>query len=159
MPGEPCTNVTQAADCPGGTCNVEFNLELNGRPSESVFIQNHPFNFNSLAPFQPETFIYDIELPAELAGKELNIAVRLFNRHFPMRFLRNLIGTQTIRPPFIVENQGNAADPSQCNDPRTIDIDCFERPVVTLGQAEPGGFVDTATLRWRTNVSVVAPVP
>ena len=95
-----------------------------------MFIQNHPFNFNSMPPFQPFEFLYDFEVPAGIVGEDLIVSVRLFNRHFPMRFLRNLIGTQTIRPPLIVESQGDATDPSQCNDPRTIDIDCFEKPVV-----------------------------
>ncbi|HIF98281.1 MAG TPA: hypothetical protein EYQ54_14880 [Myxococcales bacterium] len=151
MPGKACTNVTYRDDCgiaahpnaQPGTCNVEFNLELNGRPSESVFIQNHPFNFNSMAPLQPYTFFYDFEVPAALVGKELIVSVRLFNRHFPMRFLRNLIGTQTVRPPFIVEAGGDASNPSECNSPRQIDIDCFVKPVVTLGQAEVGGRVTT----------------
>jgi hypothetical protein len=147
--GSFCTNLTYEQDCPPlaagdePSCNVEFNLELNGRPSESVFIQNHPYNFNSMPPFQPFEFLYDFEVPPELGGEELIVSVRLFNRHFPMRFLRNLIGTQTVRPPFLIEAQGNAADPSQCNDPRTIDIDCFVAPVITLGQAEAGGFITT----------------
>jgi hypothetical protein len=140
--GTRCTNVTYQDDCGAGvSCDIEFNLELNGRPSESVFIQNHPFNFNSMPPFQPRTFFYEFEIPAELVDKELVVSVRLFNRHFPMRFLRNLIGAQVTRPPLIVENQGDASDPRDCNGFRTIDIDCFEAPVVTLGNAEVGGFV------------------
>jgi len=155
--GDACTNVTYREDC--GTrdgnsiaCNVERNVELNGRPSESVFLQNHPFNFNSLPPLEPRLFFYDFEIPEAFADTELIVSARIMNRHFPMRFLRNLIGTQVIRPPFIVENQGDPSDPGQCTDPRTIDIDCFVRPIVILGNAEPGGYfppqqaVRTATI-------------
>ncbi len=157
-PGEACTNVTYASDCPNGTCNVEFNLELNGRPSESVFIQNHPFNFNSMAPFQPRVFDYDFEVPAELAGKTLVVSARLMNRHFPMRFLRNLVGTQVIQPPLVFEGQGDASNPNQCNSPRSIDIDCFVAPVTTLGNAEPGGFVPAVqTVRMQEIVVGSAP--
>ena len=155
-PGAACTNVTYRTDCPGGTCNVEFNLELNGRPSESVFIQNHPFNFNSMAPFQPRTFDYDFEVPSDLADKVLLVSARLMNRHFPMRFVRNLIGTQAVRPPYVIEAQGNPSDPSQCNELRTIDIDCFMAPVITLGNAEPGGFVP-ANQTVRTDTITVQP--
>jgi hypothetical protein len=143
--GDTCTNVTYREDC--GTlgvnsiaCNVERNVELNGRPSESVFLQNHPLNFNSLPPLEPRTFEYDFEIPVEFAGEELIVSARVMNRHFPMRFLRNLIGTQVIRPPFIVESQGDSSNSNECNSPRTIDIDCFVKPVVILGNAEPGGF-------------------
>ena len=158
--GNLCTNITYQDDCgPGIACNVEFNLELNGRPSESVFIQNHPFNFNSMAPFQPRTFFYEIEIPAELAGEELLVSARLFNRHFPMRFLRNLIGTQVVRPPLLVEAQGDRNDPTQCNELRSIDIDCFVAPVVTLGNAEAGGFVPAVQTVRTTDVTVNALVP
>jgi hypothetical protein len=143
--GDTCTNVTYRQDCGtvGGNsiaCNVERNVELNGRPSESVFLQNHPFNFNSLPPLEPRTFEYDFEIPLAFEGQELIVSARVMNRHFPMRFLRNLIGTQVIRPPFIVESQGDSSDPNDCQSPRTIDIDCFVKPVVILGNAEPGGF-------------------
>jgi hypothetical protein len=143
--GDTCTNVTYREDCGtvGGNsiaCNVERNVELNGRPSESVFLQNHPFNFNSLPPLEPRTFEYDFEIPLEFEGEELIVSARVMNRNFPMRFLRNLIGTQVIRPPFIVESQGDRSDPNDCQSPRTIDIDCFVKPVVILGNAEPGGF-------------------
>jgi hypothetical protein len=155
-----CTNITYQDDCaPDVSCNIEFNLELNGRPSESVFIQNHPFNFNSMAPFQPRTFFYAVEVPPELAGKELLISARLFNRNFPMRFLRNLIGTQVVRPPLIIENRGDASNPNQCNDPRTIDIDCFVAPVVTLGNAEPGGWVPPVQSVRTHGVDVISAVP
>lgn len=156
--GAPCTNVTYASDCGGGTCNVEFNLELNGRPSESVFLQNHPFNFNSMAPFQPRVFEYDFEVPSELEGRTLVVSARLMNRHFPMRFLRNLIGTQTIRPPFVFEGQGDPSNPNECSNPRSIDIDCFVAPVSTLGNAEPGGYVPPVqTVRMQE--IVVQPAP
>ena len=122
--GEPCTNYTYLEDCgEDAACNVEANLELNGRPSESVFIQNHPFNFNSLPPFQPRLFKYDFEIPERFAGRELVVAARILTRHFPMRFLRNLIGTQVVRPPFIVEEQGNPTNPGECRARRQIDID------------------------------------
>ncbi|MFP6656348.1 MAG: hypothetical protein VCB25_12035, partial [Myxococcota bacterium] len=107
--GDACTNFTYADDC-GSTatgdtiaCNVELNLELNGRPSESVFIQNHPHNFNSLAPLQPRIFEYEFEMPVEFADRDFVIAARIMNRHFPMRFLRNLIGTQVVDPPLLIE--------------------------------------------------------
>jgi hypothetical protein len=159
--GDPCTNVTYRADCgvddvtgDNIACNVERNLELNGRPSESVFIQNHPFNFNSLPPFQPVTFLYEFEVPDAFAGEELVVAARVMNRHFPMRFLRNLIGTQNVKPPFIVEDQGDPADPGDCSDLRTIDIDCFVNPVATLGNAERGGFVPAVQQTRTTSVTV-----
>ncbi|MFQ5666490.1 MAG: hypothetical protein ACE5I7_08665 [Candidatus Binatia bacterium] len=139
--GAPCTNYTFQEDCGGAACNVEANLELNGRASESVFIQNHPFNFNSLPPFQPRTFKYDFRIPERFRGRELVVAARIMNRHFPMRFLRNLIGTQVVRPPLVVEAGGNPAVPGQCTDQRRIDIDCFVRPLAILGNAERGGFV------------------
>ena len=157
LAGDSCTNFTYADDCgrtAGGdtiACNVEFNLELNGRPSESVFIQNHPHNFNSLAPLQPRVFEYEFEMPPEFADKEFVIAARIMNRHFPMRFLRNLIGTQVVEPPLIVEAQGDPNNPDDCNGTRQIDIDCFVDPVTTLGNAEPGGFVpDEQFTRTRT---------
>jgi hypothetical protein len=155
--GEFCTNFTYADDCgltAGGdtiACNVEFSLEINGRPSESVAIQNHPHNFNSLAPLQPRVFEYEFEMPPEFADKEFVIAARIMNRHFPMRFLRNLIGTQVVTPPLIVEAQGDPNNPNDCNETRQIDIDCFVEPVTTLGNAEPGGFVpDEQFTRTRT---------
>ena len=83
----------------------------------------------------------DLGRPPELAGEELVVSARIMNRHFPMRFLRNLIGTQVVDPPLLVEAGGDPDDPNDCNDPRTIDIDCFVRPVATLGNAERGGFV------------------
>lgn len=157
MAGDSCTNFTYADDCgrnAGGdtiACNVEFNLELNGRPSESVFVQNHPHNFNSLAPLQPRVFEYEFEMPPEFADKDFVIAARIMNRHFPMRFLRNLIGTQVVTPPLIVEAQGDPDDPNDCDETRQIDIDCFVDPVTTLGNAEPGGFVpDEQFTRTRT---------
>ena len=163
LAGDACTNYTYANDCgtnaSGDTiaCNVEFNLELNGRPSESVFIQNHPYNFNSLPPLQPRVFEYEFEIPPEFAGKDLVIAARIQNRHFPMRFLRNLIGTQVVDPPLIVEAQGDPDNPGECDNARQIDIDCFVEPVTVLGNAEPGGFVpDQQFTRTRT-FSVVAP--
>jgi hypothetical protein len=153
LAGDLCTNVTYREDCgftSGGNsiaCNVERNLELNGRPSESVFIQNHPANFNSLPPLEPRVFEYEFGITDDFeAGDTLVVSVRIMNRHFPMRFLRNLIGTQVIRPPLIIENQGDSSDPSQCNDPRTIDIDCFVKPVVLLGNAERGGYVPAVQL-------------
>ena len=161
--GDPCTNVTYRADCGLDAvddtiaCNVERSLELNGRPSESVFIQNHPFNFNSLAPFQPRTFEYAFEIPVEFAGDTLIVAARIMNRHFPMRFLRNLIGTQVVEPPFIVEARGDSSDPAQCNAQRTIDIDCFVRPLAILGNAEPGGFVPSPQVTRTRTVTVNAP--
>jgi hypothetical protein len=165
LAGDPCTNYTYADDCgtnaAGDTiaCNVEFNLELNGRPSESVFIQNHPYNFNSLAPLQPRVFEYEFEMPPEFADKDFVIAARIQNRHFPMRFLRNLVGTQNVDPPLIVEAQGDASDPDQCNNTRQIDIDCFVDPVTTLGNAEPGGFIpEQQFLRTRT-FTVASPPP
>ena len=167
--GSACTNITYRADCgltSGGdtiSCNVERDLELNGRPSESVFLQNHPFNFNSLAPLEPRVFKYDFVIPNAVgaldgfAGEDLVVSARVMNRNFPMRFLRNLIGTQVIRPPLIIEAQGDADDPEQCNDLRTIDIDCFVKPVAILGNAEPGGYVQPGA-GVRTNV-ILAPVP
>jgi hypothetical protein len=161
--GDQCTNYTYRDDCGDDadgipiSCNTQFNLELNGRPSESVFIQNHPYNFNSLAPLEPRVFEYEFEVPAEFADKELVISARIMNRQFPMRFLRNLIGTQVVEPPLIVEAQGNPDDPSDCNNTRQIDIDCFVRPLSVLGNAEPGGFVpDEQFTRTRT-FSVVSP--
>jgi hypothetical protein len=152
--GKPCTNYTYEQDCAGAACNVEANLELNGRASESVFIQNHPFNFNSLPPFQPRTFAYQFEVPEQFRGRQLVVAARIMNRHFPMRFLRNLVGTQVVKPPLIVEARGNPANPDQCRDQRTIDIDCFVRPLAILGNAERGGFVP-ATQRTRTTTVTV----
>ncbi|MBC8188293.1 MAG: hypothetical protein H8E78_08845 [Proteobacteria bacterium] len=163
MAGDACTNFTYADDCgrtAGGDtipCNVEFNLEMKGRPSGSGFIPNHPLNFNSLAPLQPRVFEYEFEMPPEFADKDFVISARIQNRHFPMRFLRNLIGTQVVEPPLIVEAQGDPSDPDDCNGARQIDIDCFVDPVTTLGNAEPGGFVpDEQFLRTRT-FSVVSP--
>ena len=147
--GAPCTNYTAAQDCNGGACNVERNTQLNGRASESVFIQNHPFNFNSLPPFQPRDFTYEFEVPERFRGRDLVVAARIMNRHFPMRFLRNLIGTQVIKPPFIVEAQGKPGAPGQCLEPRQIDIDCYVDPLAILGNAEAGGFVPS-TQRTRT---------
>ncbi len=145
--GDACTNYTYRGDCGDDAsgdpiaCNTQFNLELNGRPSESVFIQNHPYNFNSLPPFEPRVFEYEFEVPAEFADKELVISARIMNRNFPMRFLRNLIGTQVVDPPLIVEARGDPDNPDDCGNTRQIDIDCFVRPLSILGNAEPGGFV------------------
>jgi hypothetical protein len=76
-----------------------------------------------------------------------------------MRFLRNLVGTQNVDPPLIVEAQGDASDPDQCNNTRQIDIDCFVDPVTTLGNAEPGGFIpEQQFLRTRT-FTVASPPP
>ena len=161
--GDACTNYTYREDCGldavdiSISCNTQFNLELNGRPSESVFIQNHPFNFNSLPPLEPRLFEYEFEVPAEFAGKDLVISARIMNRHFPMRFLRNLVGTQTVRPPLIVEAQGDPDDPDQCNNARQIDIDCYVRPVTTLGNAEPGGFVPAQQFTRTRTFPVVSP--
>jgi hypothetical protein len=164
--GNPCTNYTYESDCghnaAGDTiaCNVELNLELNGKPSESVFIQNHPFNFNSLPPLQPRVFEYEFEVPPDFADKDLVIAARIQNRHFPMRFLRNLIGTQVVEPPLVVEAQGDPSNPNECNNTRQIDIDCFVDPVTTFGNAEPGGFVpDQQFLRTRTFTVESPPAP
>lgn len=160
--GDPCTNYTYRDDCGDDaagdpiSCNAQFNLELNGRPSESVFLQNHPYNFNSLPPLEPRLFEYEFEVPAEYAGEELVISARIMNRHFPMRFLRNLVGTQTVNPPLIVEAQGDPDNPAECNNTRQIDIDCFVRPVTTLGNAEPGGFVPAQQFT-RTKTFPVAP--
>jgi hypothetical protein len=175
MAGSACTNITYRADCgltSGGdtiSCNVERDLELNGRPSESVFLQNHPFNFNSLAPLEPRVFKYDFHISDTIvtasdgtltgfAGENLVVSARVLNRNFPMRFLRNLIGTQVIRPPLIIEAGGDADNPDECNDPRTIDIDCFVKPVAILGNAEPGGYVQPGA-GVRTNVIMAPMVP
>jgi hypothetical protein len=152
--GKPCTNYTFQADCGGAACNVEANLELNGRASESVFIQNHPFNFNSLPPFQPRTFKYDFEIPERFAGRRLVAAARIMNRHFPMRFLRNLIGSQIVQPPLVTEARGNPAIPGQCTDQRRIDIDCYVRPLAILGNAEVGGFVPSTQQTRTTTINV-----
>jgi hypothetical protein len=161
--GDPCTNYTYRDDCGDDaagipiSCNTQLNLELNGRPSESVFVQNHPYNFNSLPPLEPRVFEYEFEIPPEFAGKELVISARILNRQFPMRFLRNLIGTQTVNPPLIVEAQGDPNDPNDCNNTRQIDIDCFVKPLSVLGNAEPGGFIpDQQFTRTRT-FPIVAP--
>ena len=122
-----------------------------------MFIQNHPHNFNSLAPLQPRVFEYEFEMPPEFADKDFVISARIMNRHFPMRFLRNLIGTQVVTPPLIIEAQGNPNNADECDATRQIDIDCFVDPVATLGNAEPGGYVpDEQFTRTRT-FSVVSP--
>ncbi len=76
-----------------------------------------------------------------------------------MRFLRNLIGTQVVQPPFIREAQGDPSDPKQCNNPRSIDIDCFVAPVSTLGNAEPGGYVPPVQQTRTTTVDVISAAP
>jgi hypothetical protein len=150
----PCTNYTVGEDCGGAACNTEANLELNGRASESVFIQNHPYNFNSLPPFQPHTFEYEFEVPDQFNGRNLVVAARIMSRHFPMRFLRNLVGSQVVRPPLVVEAQGDPANPDECRDQRRIDIDCYVRPLAILGNAEPGGFFPAEQRTRRVTVNV-----
>lgn len=161
--GDACTNYTYREDCgldaanDSIACNLQLNLELNGRPSESVFIQNHPYNFNSLPPLEPRLFEYEFEVPAEFADKELVISARIMNRHFPMRFLRNLIGTQVVEPPLIIEAQGDPSNPDDCGVGRQIDIDCFVRPLSILGNAEPGGFVPEEQFTRTRTFPVVSP--
>jgi len=161
--GDACTNYTYREDCgldatgDSIACNTQFNVELNGRPSESVFLQNHPYNFNSLPPLEPRLFEYEFEVPAEFADKELVISARIMNRHFPMRFLRNLIGTQVVEPPLVIEAQGDPDDPEDCNNTRQIDIDCFVRPVTVLGNAEPGGFIPEEQFTRTRTFEVVSP--
>lgn len=138
--GKPCTNYTYHQDCGAEVaCNVESNLGINGRPTESAFFMSHPFNHNSLPPFVPRTFTYHFQVPPQLSGHTLIAAARIMQRQLPMRFLRNLIGTQVVRPPLIFEGREDPTQPGQCRDPRRIDIDCYLEPFVVLGNAERGG--------------------